>query len=421
MLNLDAITSRHYLGITTNQQLLYFLITATPPPQYTSQRLPLNIAFVIDRSTSMKGPRLERVKAAAKILIDNLAPEDTISIISFSDRAETVIPATSVKERLQMFTQLQGIEASGGTEIYQGLLAALHELRKKPPGQALNHLILLTDGHTYGDADQCLEIAEQAAARGIGISAFGLGAEWNDHFLDLLVAPSGGQSDFIASPEQIMTHLQKRLQGLGSVYAHNLRLQPKLPPGISIREIFKVAPFAQPLNKSKSDIPLGNMEGVSPISLLLEIGVEPQFTPKNIDISFSLVADIPSHSLIDFVTNHRQPITVQEEPPTEHPPDAIIEAVRILQMYRMHEQVWTEMDEGRVQSATQRMNRLTSRLAEAGYEDLAAQAQLETRRLMKMGTMSLEGRKKLKYGTRSLMTKSLALKTNILTDNEGQK
>ena len=58
---------------------------------------------------------------------------------------------------------------------------------------------------------------------------------------------------------------------------------------------------------------------------------------------------------------------------------------------------------GDVAMATQRMQRLTSRLEEAGQPELAEMALAETERLLQMGTVSSEGRKKLKYGTRSLL------------------
>jgi hypothetical protein len=53
------------------------------------------------------------------------------------------------------------------------------------------------------------------------------------------------------------------------------------------------------------------------------------------------------------------------------------------------------------------MRRLTKRLLESGHTQLAQQAYSEAERLMTAGSISYEGRKKLKYGTRSLMTGTL--------------
>ena len=69
----------------------------------------------------------------------------------------------------------------------------------------------------------------------------------------------------------------------------------------------------------------------------------------------------------------------------------------------MQEKAWEEAQSGQLDTAAARMRRLTTRYQETGDLRLAQQAQLEAQRLDRLGTMSLEGRKVLKYGTRSLM------------------
>jgi hypothetical protein len=75
----------------------------------------------------------------------------------------------------------------------------------------------------------------------------------------------------------------------------------------------------------------------------------------------------------------------------------------------MNEKVWDEVEAGQLQAATERLRRLTTRLLESGHSRLAQQAYAETERLATMGTLSLEGRKKLKYGTRSLLSRTISL------------
>jgi hypothetical protein len=76
-------------------------------------------------------------------------------------------------------------------------------------------------------------------------------------------------------------------------------------------------------------------------------------------------------------------------------------------MYRLNEKALDEVDAGQLESATKRMKHLTARLLEAGQTRLAQQAHLEGERLANMGTLSLEGRKKLKYGTRALLAQTI--------------
>ena len=208
--------SGQQLSHTQSEQILYLLTEIrSPNEEQEKELLPLNIALVIDRSTSMQGERIDKVKSAAGMIVENLASRDSIAIISFSDRAEVVVPATKPKNKPALISKIQGIMPSGGTEIFQGLSAGFKELNKVNLNNYINHLILLTDGHTYGDDAQCLNLAQKAASVGIGISAFGIGSEWNDQFLDLLVTPSGGQSGYIAEPEQVIHLLRQRIQSLG--------------------------------------------------------------------------------------------------------------------------------------------------------------------------------------------------------------
>ena len=405
MVNLRVQSSRDRIRVANAEQMVYLLLDILPPEQEVKQR-PLNLSLVLDRSTSMQGGRLSHVKTAVELIVNRLTKQDTLSIISFSDRAEVVVPSGKVENPTALVGELRSVQASGGTEIFQGLQAAVQELRKVDLNQHTNHLILLTDGHTYGDAPLCLELASRTARLNIGISAFGLGAEWHDEFLDKLVAPSGGQSNFIEQPAEIIDHLQKRIQGLGTIYAQNITLNPRLHDKITINYGFKLEPFAQPLTLDGEVLPLGNLEGRAPVSVLLELKVAPQPVQARLTLPIEVKADVASPQLRSQTFKHVHHFYVLPDLPNEMPPQNIIDAVRVMNMYRLNERVWQEVEAGRLEAASTRMHHLSTRLLEAGETALAQQAQQEMARISSAGTMSLAGRKKLKYGTRALIDKS---------------
>lgn len=405
LVNLQVKASRDRLQVSDTEQVVYLLVEILPPTQETKQR-PLNLSLVLDRSTSMQGSRLSHVKTAVELIVNRLTKADTLSIVSFSDRAEVVVPAGKVENPTAIVGQLRSVQPSGGTEIFHGLQVALHELRKAELAKHTNHLILLTDGHTYGDVEQCLELARRMAGQNIGLSAFGLGTEWNDQFLDELVAPSGGQSNFIEQPNEIIDYLQKRIQGLGTIYAQNVAIKTDLHKKVSVKYGFKLEPFAQPLALADKTLHLGNLEGRAPLSALLELKIAPHDVETRINIPIEVVADIPGPQLSQQTFKHTYCLYVLSEVPKEMPPDDIIEAVRVMNMYRMNEKVWQEVEAGRLDAASTRMHHLSTRLLEAGETALAHQAQQEMARIANAGTMSLEGRKKLKYGTRALINKA---------------
>lgn len=402
-LKIDVQTSNDCLPRSNSDQIVYLLVTTSNAEQGIEQGQPLNLCIVIDRSTSMQGERLDRVKTAVELILEKLTPDDVLSVVSFSDRADVVLPAKNVEAVRLLLAQVRGFQASGGTEIYQGLITGVQEMLKVPLSKYVNHLVLLTDGHTYGDVEKCLNLSQEAASLGITFSAMGIGTEWNDQFLDKLVEPSGGKSVFIETPSEIITHLQKEIKSLGQIFAQNIRLSPSLPKYTSLEYAFKLTPFAHPLSIENGLIQLGTIEGQKPLSLLLELKIAPQPDDVRIKLPLHFLVDLPSKQMKNTKFKQTIELRVQSDAPKANPPASVVKAVRLVTIYRMNEKVWDEVKAGDMVRAATRMDQLSTRFLEFGNTTLAQQANSETQRLLNMGTLSEEGRKKLKYGTRSLL------------------
>jgi Ca-activated chloride channel family protein len=210
--------SRTELSVDMDEQVVYLLFDISAGQSEQARgRQAMNLSLVLDRSTSMQGSRLEQTKASAQRMIDSLSEDDALSIVTFSDKAEVVWPSQLVSDPIKTKAKVSAIQASGGTEILQGLLAGLAEIEKRRTQYAVNHVILLTDGQTYGDEERCLSAAEEAARHRIGISAMGIGEDWNDALLDAIASCCGGVSH-IASTE-INHFAREHSQGLEPVYA----------------------------------------------------------------------------------------------------------------------------------------------------------------------------------------------------------
>src|SRR5258708_7065700 len=91
LLAVHPIYSRHPLPALSEPQVLYALIDIQPSILTELPDPPINLCLVLDRSTSMQGPRLDQVKAAVSQVIDSLRESDTFSVVAFSDRAEVVV------------------------------------------------------------------------------------------------------------------------------------------------------------------------------------------------------------------------------------------------------------------------------------------------------------------------------------------
>ena len=406
-LDVTVQASRQNVGALDTDQLLYLLVDIRPPHNVAERRRSINLCLVFDCSTSMRGERLERVKIAASQVIERLSPQDALSVVGFSDRANIVVPSGKVSNKQLLISRINRMDASGGTEIYQGLKAGVKEMKKVMMSRYINHLVLLTDGHTYGDEAQCIALANELSNQSVTVTAFGIGGDWNDKFLDDLVATSGGRSIFIEDPSQIVDYLREQIQGLGNVYAQDVRLLADFPAGVLCSDAMKLSPFAQPLDCTGEQIAFGVVEGHQPLSALLEMKIKPQPVGQLLEIPLHFRADIPVEQLRDYAVDIQHTVKVVPGDPDMTPPPGVVRAVQMLNLHQMNEKAWSEAEAGQMDVATKRMQRLTSRLMAAGHTKLAQQAMTETQRLSRMGTVSPEGRKKMKYGTRSLISETV--------------
>ncbi|HSJ58361.1 MAG TPA: DnaJ domain-containing protein, partial [Anaerolineae bacterium] len=203
---LRAIPSQSRLPCMAEPQVLYVLVEVVSSPHVESQRLPMNLCLVLDRSTSMKGARLQQVKEAARYIVDQLEPEDILSLVTFNDRAELVLPGRHALDKSAARSAINSIQSCGGTEILQGLKLGWQQVMRWHDSSHVSHLLLLTDGQTYGDEEECLEMARVAAERQVSLTLMGVGADWNDTLLDEMAQVSGAPdaSIYIDSTNKIV-------------------------------------------------------------------------------------------------------------------------------------------------------------------------------------------------------------------------
>ncbi|KPV46409.1 hypothetical protein SE17_43350, partial [Kouleothrix aurantiaca] len=130
-IRLQRTISRPVVSESAEPQLLYILLEATPEGLAAElPKLPLNICLVIDRSSSMRGERLNQVKDAASKIIDQLSQDDFFSLVVFNDRADTLVPAQRVTKKADLKQAIARIEAAGGTEMANGMALALQEIQR---------------------------------------------------------------------------------------------------------------------------------------------------------------------------------------------------------------------------------------------------------------------------------------------------
>jgi Ca-activated chloride channel homolog len=397
--------SRQGLLRLDEPQIIYILMEFSVPSDMEKRpEPPLNLCLVLDRSTSMQGSNMDVVKATAIRIMHKLKPQDIFSVVAFSDRAETIIPATHITDLGKQEARIQMLQPSGGTEIFSGLEKGYTEIIHNLNRSQVNHIILLTDGRTYGDESNCIGLAKNAAARGIGISGLGIGSEWNDNFLDKLASLTGGSSMYVLRPQDIQHALLDKFNQLGKAYAEETRLEFNTQAGVELRYAFRLQPEAGLLS-FESPAMMGPMIWDDSLKILMEFLVQPEALRQSAVTIFNGKMFV----LLSDQSPPEDPIPILLVRPVfdgtnlDPPPIEIVDALSRLKFYRLQEQAHLEATAGDYEQAAEHLTRLATHLLAQGERGLAKTALMEAENLQREKSFSQLGGKEIKYGTRALL------------------
>jgi Ca-activated chloride channel homolog len=409
-IQLRSTLSQAVLAESGEQQLVYVLLelTAQGVPSELP-KLPLNLCLVIDRSSSMKGERLLQVKEAAQRIVDMLGDDDYFSLVTFNDRADVVVSAQRARNKGELKRLIGGVEAAGGTEMATGMALALQEAQRPMLTRGISRLMLLTDGRTYGDESRCVEIARRAQGRGIGLTALGIGNEWNEDLMETMAARENSRTQYITSAKEITQIFTDEVKRMHSIFAQDVQLRTEVRPGAMLRSLDRVRPFLASMQAIEEKelswaAGLGDWPGGDAQAFLLEIVVPPLQVGDHPLLRLTLHYSLPGMNLHNQKGELVLRVGVRPAGSVSYEVDATVRHwLERLVAYRLQAGAWQAVEEGKIEEATRRLQMAGTRLFEAGEVDLARTVQEEATRLLRSGSASDEGRKRIKYGTRGLM------------------
>lgn len=224
-------------GPAREQYLVDFIAGGTPGGGLGA-RTPLNLCLVIDRSGSMEGPPLDYVKQACSYVVDLLGPNDILSIVTFEETVDVLMPPQRVTDKPRIKDGIQRLMAGNTTNLYDGLLLGMQQvLTIADPGRA-TRLVVLTDGDpTAGIKDFSALVAHAGdiKARGITCTFLGFGPDYNEELLASMAKKAGGNYYYVPQPNLIPEVFRTELEKLMTVTARNLKLDIKLSRWVSMR------------------------------------------------------------------------------------------------------------------------------------------------------------------------------------------
>lgn len=396
------------LAVTSVPQVNYLLVEAQPvaPP---SVSVPLNFCFVLDRSGSMQGEKLANMKAATKQVVEALMPEDIVSLVIFDDTVQVVLPATPATDKAAINAQIDTIEESGGTAMSLGLQAGQRELQKHLGPTHISHMLVLTDGQTWGDEEVCRSIARDLGTSGVHITALGLGAEWNEKLLDDLAELTAGTSDYIADPTTINSFFQRTVRQAQGTAVQEARLLMRLVRDVAPRAVYRATPTIanlgyQPIGQNEVAVKLGDLAYGSGSSIILDMMIQPRTTGT------FRIAQVELHYL---PVGQQTEQIIKQDVLLEYTADAgqsaydprVMNLVEKVTAFKLQTRALAEAEVGNVRGATQKLRAAATRLLDLGELELAEKTQQQAEQLEQGVQLSAETQKELRYATRRLTQK----------------
>ncbi len=398
------VTLSHQVGrdpmpVTDSSQVGYALVEVNPTELIAQVRMPLNFALVLDCSGSMHGPKISNVKEAVKMVIDNLSPTDYISVVTFSGSAQTVISSMPARDPWGMKAFIDRIRAGGGTNMSRGMKSGLEELRRWNIPNAINRMILLTDGRTIG-SNKCRQLAKEAREAGVVIYSLGIGSDWDEGLLDEIGLLSGGmEAEFIRTPSDAMTVFRQQVQSAMAVVVRNAVLTIRFPLGVWPKRAVKVLPvISDPGPSVLSDrqivIPLGDLERNDPPSVLIELMIDPRSAGLFRIAQAELSYDVPIMGLAGGTVRDDIKVTFRNDAMQSAQVNAVV--MNYVEKVNAHRLVSKVLDEYK------RTGRVTTRLAPNVTRVLDAETQAALEQISQGQQISQEQVKSIGNKTRKL-------------------
>ncbi|MFH1730890.1 MAG: von Willebrand factor type A domain-containing protein [Planctomycetota bacterium] len=196
-----------------------------------------NIVICLDTSSSMGTPeRLPLAQKASRMLVDNLAPADQVTVVTYGTQARLALDATPVKgNRKKINDAITSLQTSGSTNAAQGLAVAYLQAHKTFRSGDNNIVVIISDGIANVGPDDAMDILRNVKndrRQGISLTSVGVGTgQYNDRLMEQLADNGDGRYVFIdteAEAERVFVDEIAKMQ----VVAKDAKIQVEFDPGV---------------------------------------------------------------------------------------------------------------------------------------------------------------------------------------------
>lgn len=274
--SLDVSTDRPLIRAGARSTRFVLARVTAPVAAARRDRIPVNVAFVLDRSGSMAGERkFTLAREAVEQALRMLRPTDRFALVVY----DTVIDVLARSTRATPSAKAAALEAlslvgpRGGTDLGAGWLRGCEAVAEQLDSEGVTRCILLSDGlanHGITNRDELAMHAGELRRRGVVTTTMGVGADFDEHLLRDMAHEGGGNFHFIEGAAQIAEIMTGELGEALEVTLRDASLYVTLPEGAR----------AEPLNRYRHQrvpetnelrIELGDLVSEQEIATVIEI------------------------------------------------------------------------------------------------------------------------------------------------------
>lgn len=251
-----------------------------------------NIVFLLDVSGSMSAPnKLPLLKSAFKLLVNELRPQDKVSIVVYAGAAGVVLKPTDGNDKKKIMDALDQLQAGGSTAGGAGIQLAYKIAKEQFIEGGNNRVVLATDGdfNVGASSNASMErLIEEKRNEGVFLTVLGFGmGNYKDSKMEILADKGNGNYAYIDNMKEAKKVLVNEFGGTMFTIAKDVKIQVEFNPAVV--QAYRLIGYenrmlnAEDFNDDKKDAgELGSGHTVTALYEIIPVGVESEFI-KDID------------------------------------------------------------------------------------------------------------------------------------------
>jgi Mg-chelatase subunit ChlD len=217
-------------------------VTAGAQAALVSRGSQLVVGFVVDKSGSMAGERMDAVKRAVTQAIRILDENAWFFVVTFDSSAQVVVRETqaALANKMAAAEAIAKIQAGGGTAMSTGLAAALDIFSRAP--DAIREAIFLTDGKNESESATAVQAVLERCPGVFECDCWGVGTDWRVGEVQEIAHALLGKASLIPESGGIEAAFEAAMRQASNKALKDVRLRLWTPQGANVVFVKQVNP-----------------------------------------------------------------------------------------------------------------------------------------------------------------------------------